>query len=318
MGTKQILGGKLLDYQHTTLLRGVAILMIVLGHVSGTFHTVVLNPIASTGVAIFMILSGYGLTLSYKKNGLKSFWSKKILRVLLPYSFVIVTILIVNENYDWRKWILELTGLQTTYWYVDYQIKWYIVFYIVMLFAVRYNILLFSVISVVMFFVLPTLAAEQSFAFVIGVIIAKYRERLSSISLKAITVWGILAFVAGTLFLAFKQFPDVRLYTGSKFYSGIQLGINLSYAISILAFSCLLPSLRNSVLLVLAGGISYEIYLLHFPFYGYVQGKFVYACILIVVSIMISKLYSIFIGFVTPRLQWLISAMCLAARDNRR
>lgn len=293
----------MLDLQHTTLLRGIAILMIVVGHVSGTFNTVILSPLPAAGVAIFMILSGYGLTLSYNKNGLKNFWPKKVLRVLLPYSFVIAALLLIHKNYDLERWILELTGLKTSYWYVGYQIKWYIVFFIVMMFAVKYDILLFGVISVVMFFVLPSLAAEQSFAFVIGVALARYRERLFSLSYRNILCLGLVVFFVGTIFLAFKQLPFVRIYLGTKLYSSIQLIINLSYAVSIIALSNLFPRLRNSMLLMFAGGVAYEIYLLHFPFYGYVGGNFYYACLLIFLSILVSRYYQKFIGILTPPLQ---------------
>ncbi|MBS6711888.1 MAG: acyltransferase family protein [Ruminococcus sp.] len=43
---------------------------------------------AGVGVSLFLILSGYGLAMSYSKNGLAHYWTKKIQRVWIPYVFV--------------------------------------------------------------------------------------------------------------------------------------------------------------------------------------------------------------------------------------
>ena len=40
---------------------------------------------AGVGVSLFLILSGYGIELSVKKNGLNKFWIKRFFRVLVPY-----------------------------------------------------------------------------------------------------------------------------------------------------------------------------------------------------------------------------------------
>lgn len=308
-------GGKLLDLQHTTALRGAAMLMILIGHIAGTFHTVILSPIPAIGVANFMILSGYGLSISFDKNGLKGFWSKKILRVLLPYSFVIIPLLLINDVNDPIKWIMELSGLKTTYWYVDYQIKWYIVFFFTMMFAAQYRICLFSISSILMFFLLPTLAAEQSFAFVVGVVLAKYRNRITNVSPGIILKVAVIFFIIGTLFLALKQHPHIRLYLGTKFYSFIQLCINMTYAISFLSFSCIIPQIRHSWLLGLVGAVAYEIYLLHFPFYGYVHGNLLLAVVLIVVSVIASIYYSKFINIISGYIQKGLSVMKYPCKD---
>ena len=67
----------LLSFDNTTIMRGVAILMVVIHHLSLWFGTNVLTSWGGGGVAIFMILSGYGLTMSYQKSGVKRFWWKR-------------------------------------------------------------------------------------------------------------------------------------------------------------------------------------------------------------------------------------------------
>lgn len=44
--------------------------------------------IAGVGVALFLICSGYGLEMSYSKNGLNGLWKKRILRLCIPFWIV--------------------------------------------------------------------------------------------------------------------------------------------------------------------------------------------------------------------------------------
>lgn len=52
------IGENILSFTMTNSMRGIAILAIILGHISGTMGTVVLTPFGGTGVAIFLFLSG--------------------------------------------------------------------------------------------------------------------------------------------------------------------------------------------------------------------------------------------------------------------
>lgn len=61
--------GTLLDFDFTNAVRGIAMLLIVIGHISGTMGTVVFSPIACVGVSLFLFVSGYGLNESYKNGG---------------------------------------------------------------------------------------------------------------------------------------------------------------------------------------------------------------------------------------------------------
>lgn len=295
-------GGKFFDYQHTTQLRGIAILMILVGHISGAFHTVVLSPLASAGVTIFMILSGYGLQCSFVKNGLKHFWSKKYLRVMLPYTIVITIWLLVHEEFEVTRYLYEITGIKTTYWYVDYQIKWYVVFFFTLLLIPNYSLAAFTLATLAMFVLLHSLAAEQSFAFLIGVIIARHREKLQDLSRRKWLCIACISVIVAFSALAFKQLPEVRAYLGTKFYSSIQLIINLGLGLAIISLSTIISSIRSSFLLLISGYVSFEIYLLHFPFYGRLNNRIELAILLIIGSIVASYLFMKLTGSMSARI----------------
>lgn len=53
-----------LDFGYTDTLRGLAILLVLVCHVSSTMGTVLFTPLGGTGVALFLFLSGYGLNES--------------------------------------------------------------------------------------------------------------------------------------------------------------------------------------------------------------------------------------------------------------
>ena len=59
---------KFMSVQHTNICRAVAAIIIILQHVAGGFGIRYLTPLGGIGVAIFLILSGYGLNESYKKK----------------------------------------------------------------------------------------------------------------------------------------------------------------------------------------------------------------------------------------------------------
>lgn len=286
-------GGYLFDYQATTAIKGVAILLILVGHMSGTFSTVVFTPLASAGVSLFLILSGYGLAESFNKKGLSGYWTGKIVRVLIPYAIVITILSVVYGNMRPIKYILEITGVSTSYWYVGYQMKWYLIFFITMLLLPKYRLTIFAVMSVIMYFTLGGLEIEQSGAFLIGILLSDSKEPLSKVSYRRIVYIAIITFCIATLCLGLKQVPVIRDMIGGYTYSFIQLVQNLFYAMFIISFMMLLPKkVSKCSFLIFCGVISYEVYLLHFPFYPQVDGKITLALGLTVASLVASALFS--------------------------
>lgn len=288
-----------MDIQNTTAIKGVAILLILVGHISGTFSTVVFTPLASAGVSLFLILSGYGLSESYKVNGLSKYWQKKIIRVLLPYAIVITALTFAGGHFNLSKYLLEITGIKTSYWYIGYQMKWYLIFFLTMMLLPKHRLAVFMAASFIMFFLLGSLEIEQSVAFTIGVLMSDYKERVLTLSNKKIWWIFLITFFIATLFLGLKQIPFVRAQIGSYYYSFIQMMQNVFYAGAIIAFMVLAPKLSRSPFLIFCGVISYEVYLLHFPFYGKVGGSMILAFTLIICSMLASSVFFAFNGSIS-------------------
>lgn len=155
----------LLSREYTNCLKGIAILLIIIGHISGTMGTVIFSPLGGTGVALFLILSGYGINESYKKNGLHKFWKKKVFRVLLPYSFVFICLAIYNQNFSPVYWTLNLLGLDTAYWYIAFIIRCYIIFWFSSFLLSKYRIWSIAILSIGLFLTGNGLEAPQALSF---------------------------------------------------------------------------------------------------------------------------------------------------------
>ena len=54
-----------LNKNTTTSIKGLAIFIIILSHISGNLGIRFLTPLGGIGVALFLFLSGYGLSKSY-------------------------------------------------------------------------------------------------------------------------------------------------------------------------------------------------------------------------------------------------------------
>ena len=272
----------------TNCLRGVAILMVMVGHVSGMMNTVLFTPLGGTGVALFLLLSGFGLNESFKKHGLTFYWHKKVLRVLLPYFFVASLLYLFRWDFTWQGYLLDITGIKTHYWYIAFLVKWYVVFWITSKYCLRYRTILLLVMSMIILFLFPNIEAEQAFSFPMGMLISMHLNRVKTIKVKNVIIITCLMFIVGTLFLLIKQHPTVRAQMSTWIYNVVQLFIKLPYAMFIVCLLRLFPQCIQSKFLLFSGVICYELYLVHMPFYGYVEDSVWSGLLLFYVSFAIS------------------------------
>lgn len=268
--------GEILDFQFTKCLRGVAILLVMLSHIAGSYGTNIFTPLGGTGVAIFLCLSGYGLNESYKKNGLKKYWIKKIERVFIPYFILQTVSLFFVENIDIRLYLFDILGIKTQYWYIGFLLKQYIVFYIFTRFCYKYRCLLMLIFSLIVLFLFPNIQAEQAFSFVIGVYISRYVERISNLSMRNFSTISVLALIIGGVFLAVKQLPAIRMHETDFIYSLIQCGIKFPLGLFFIAGLSAFPILLSSRFVMFTGLISYELYLIHMKFLFTIHDSLIY------------------------------------------
>lgn len=249
---------KFFSFNHTTIAKGVAIMLVVIHHTTCHIGLHYLTPLGGIGVASFLIISGYGLMESYKKKGLNSFWKNKVIRVMIPY-WIIIT---VFNDLSFASYLQQFFFLGPYHWFATFIIGYYIAFYVIQKYvnSPRIKLLVYFSISVSILFLCDNIKAEQAFSFYIGILISQHKEFIHNHKIKVL----FLSIFIGLLFFALKQLPVIRTYDGTIFYGIIQLLIKLPLGLVVI----LICQYLHSKLLLLIGKMSWEIYLIHCSLLG--------------------------------------------------
>lgn len=263
----------------STFLKGIAVISVIISHlICGGYELRLFTPFGGIGVALFLVLSGYGLNESYHNSGLTSFWQKKLTRIGVPWLIwcgLFLFIGLVVPSLSKKHFLIR-------YWYLEYLITWCLIFWTgrLVLRERKAFVVLLAISSVAMFFVWPTLQAEQSFSFLTGVLLSEGNRRPKRITADKPVRWVKLLpyclFVFATVFLVIKQLPIVRLYgEQSLLMKVVQLNIKLPYAMSLLSFFLLnTVPMWSQKLIMPAGVLSLELYLVQMMFFTNIQGRF--------------------------------------------
>lgn len=255
-----------MSVDYTNALRAIAILMVMTSHLSGfIFNSRVFTPFGGGGVAVFQIVSGYGLTLSAQHKGLKCFWRKKAIRVLLPWLVVwTLGAMLHLQSFDWMKFAASLFLLNEANWYLQYLFVCYVAFYVSYRFFYKYRWPLLVVVHLLVFACWGNIQAEQSVSFLIGVMLAEKSalKRYVDEHSKIICFGSVLLFVVA---LGMKQMAFVRNIMESNTIAEHGLNLVLKTALAMIVVAGLKGILQfvNEKVCRFVGRISYELYLVH-------------------------------------------------------
>ena len=117
--------------EYTTFLKGVCMLLIMISHATNSFSFGrPFTPLGGIGVAVFLIVSGYGINESVKKAGFKDFWVKRIIKVWMPYVIAVATVLVLTGKVDsWDKGIYSIFFIERPYWFIPYIFECYFAYW---------------------------------------------------------------------------------------------------------------------------------------------------------------------------------------------
>lgn len=256
-----------INRNNTNLIKFIAILMVVLGHLD------YLDCAGVWGVHLFLFVSGYGIVCSVEKNGLKDYWKKRINTVFLPYLFSTTIFLLIRillgEQLLLKQIIASLCGLDfglnldATMWYISYIFALYLIVWVV--YKLRNNSLLAIAMGVVMMVIITaagffgvvwhkgTIAWAYLFSFPLGVLIAKYRT---------LSVSKVHKLAAQLLILIPAIGISITEY--GKMHGGVEelvFTFSASLAIFVICTMFTVPNIRNGFLRRLVGELPFWIYL---------------------------------------------------------
>lgn len=235
---------KPLSIIQTNQMKGIAIIMVVIQH----FYQYVIkdpfDPLAIgqfgylVGVSVFLILSAFGLSISIEKKGTNNFFSKRLIRVYLP--FVLAMLLEVTLNYIFNQQpqdlthniggVLGLVYLDRNMWFINFILFWYLILYIISNLGISNKYKLIALISISIIFIAnpktSVLWNHNAFTFPFGYwlgIKSKYIiDKIDSYATKNITMVSIIltCFLLGFINMYFVEHVNI----GILFYILFTLG----------------------------------------------------------------------------------------------
>ena len=181
-----------MDRNYTTAIKGFSILTVVWAHSGAMLSVGGIQFVAGIGVALFLMCSGYGLEISYEKNGLIGFWKKRLLGVCFPFWVVELVGLLATGAFSIKTCLLDFCFLKpaTSYgWFMSYIVICYLIFYAVkrlikdckiQMLALFGTFAIWFVLESVFFAnpVMPFLRARQMMSFLSGVLLAVNKDQI--------------------------------------------------------------------------------------------------------------------------------------------
>lgn len=209
----------------TKELKGAAIILVILGHMSIDGHISIIPNMmyaGAWGVTLFLILSGFGIAKSYLNNGTNiSTLVGRIKWFLIPYSvitlvWIIIDCLYLGQSYSAKTILLALmginigSGIDASMWYISIILFWYVIFYILFRLPLKnyIKVLLLFCFSYVIYkgyfnaYLLDSSYNWQlsAFSFPLGVSLALYSGKIKNYLREK--NWGYLLLILATGFLS--------------------------------------------------------------------------------------------------------------------
>jgi peptidoglycan/LPS O-acetylase OafA/YrhL len=223
----------------TDTAKGLAIFGIIVQHlcwhaVSDQQALATFKYLGTKGVAVFLILSGYGLSSSYFRSGMKNFFKKKLLKIYVVFLIanlilMSVEVMLFSSPISTIDFIKQATGIKTVdinYWFINFLFFWYLTFFIV------YNLQTDTSVKIIVLFLCSLFvvfsedmtpnAKLNLLSFPAGVLMFEYKDRMHSF-VKAINVRKSLLpvslFVAGVIvYGGVETWIDRHLYIYLMFF----------------------------------------------------------------------------------------------------
>lgn len=287
-----------LNKKYTNILKGIAILCVLVNHIGQRFNIGIVEPLGTFGVCLFLILSAYGLNMSVSNKGLNGYIKKRFKRVVIPYWIIVIIFSVITKagfiNFICYLFLIKLPT--NIFWYIRLTIYWYIVYYFICHIenkVFKYLITFAMSILISLIFIDNKVYIYQILSFLLGVLLSEYKDLITRSIIKYLNKYITMSFVGVIIFAVLKKVP----YVDNNTYGvlDISIGILLNLALTVFV-SIILIKIYNLNILKIVGNIgikSYEIYLVH-PFLLFtvtnIKSLVLYLVFVYIATLIFSKL----------------------------
>lgn len=263
----------ILSRQNTQWMQGISALMIMLMHFvmqTGNYPRF-LNILGSLGVAVFLFISGFGINESYKNNGLKVFWQKRVTRVMLPCWIIFLFQLPFTEsNFDFKHLLHNLLFTDSDLWFIDCILRWYLVYWLGRKFVPKYTLYILAAFGVYNIFLMQ-LYSEQAISFLCGFIVSEHYRNIRCMKKSSLLKICSLLWLYGSTLVLVKELNFVQQMKGTLPFNFLLLNIKMPLATFFIALPYLVPAVKRLTFINWTGNISYELYIVHYNFMPYIS-----------------------------------------------
>src|SRR5574344_919062 len=294
----------------TNELKGLGILTVVFAHftymkVNNWEFLYPLSTIAGVGVDLFLLMSGFGLTVGMMKRpmGTLEFYKKRVIKIFIPFWIALIIMFIadfifLDKNYGFMYMIKSALGFFPTadgfadvnspFWYINWMMMFYILFPLFFIKKAPWlTAIILAVIALIVGGVNPLdlgsnwLHRLHSVAFSIGIVMAwllaiKPNEKNKLVeSIKNFrdnsNLPRYLVILVMALIVAY-----VSQHTSAKDWPTVKAILGENYLVEQLACVVIMMAFVvifvlkkvESMFLAIYGAFSYEVYLIHWPLMG--------------------------------------------------
>lgn len=260
----------------TDAIRGIAILGIVLFHILIAWNiSPVFNFWGGVLVAVFLMLSGYGLHESFLHRGLEGYWCRRWHKVLLPsITFICLYNLLCTDG-NLRTCMDDLLNRKQTYWFLFHLTKCYLIYWLAMTYGgeQRMNLLWSGAIATFALSQLwyhNNLESGQTLSFTFGVWLSAHKARWQAMDSRRGGRCLVTLLLVGLVAYVVKVVPAIHALKPTLAYTPFILTLNFSWGLATLM---LLSHMRVERVRVLGliGRYSLYLYIVHIPMMHYIH-----------------------------------------------
>lgn len=295
---------------NTAWLKGFSALAIMVSHFLFQLdgYPRILKLLSVICVSVFLFLSGYGINESYKEKGLDGYWERRLKRVLIPYWIVMLVQLPFWESFSMERLLHNLLFTDGDLWFIDFIVRWYIVYWIVRRFVPKHTTLLLIAFGLYCIF-LPSLESGQAFCFFFGYLVSEHRPTVERLDKKKQLGICAAALAYGVLFAGIKEIPAVREWKGTLPFNLILLNTLFPISVSLLCLPALLPQVKRFFPMQWLAPIAYELYIVHYLFMSSIEGSVTHLFLFIALSLVISIVFHYFNKYLLH--ESLVRSLCI-------
>ena len=208
----------------------------------------------------------------------------------------------ITGQFSWHDFLLDITFINSSYWFIEYVVRCYFVFWLVRKFFPRHTSVVFILFGLLSLNLFMQLEAEQSFSFFVGILASDHIEKVHRLVHKQVLQIFLCCFATGLFFYLFKAIPVIHQYKGTLPYHYILLFIKLPFAINCILLPYYFTQLSRYRILYQLGKCSLELYLVHMIFLPYLNQGIKGILLFILFTALSTIVFYLFDARVLPQL----------------